>query len=870
MLGSIDEWFEKSALAMRNYLTVKALNTNIHALEFIGLMMSYLDRLRDQNNMLILDDTASYIKRIIDGSNIPFIYEHIGTQYRNFLIDEFQDTSRMQWDNIRPLVQNGCAVNDDSLIIGDTKQAIYRFRNSDSTILGHTLTATDFPDHSTRTIKGTNPEDNTNYRTAHPIVKLNNTIIPVLAANVFGLGTYMPGYTPADAVQACSDNTLPLPSRVRFIPFDKKLDDKIVATGHEVSALDTADLLSRTEPFDGKERIDYLIAEIIDQHNRGYRWGDIAILIRWNKSSPEIVKEMLKRGIPIRSGESLVLKNAPSIRLILSILHLLARAGTPDAPINSRSAQNPKTRAEARMEQALFEARYDYFIHARGCDPQTAISLALDPHTDDGAPVDADINHAIESILAEHPATLVAIIESIIEKGLVQLATVEAERDYVAAFEDLALRYGEEYDNDLNGFLAWWGLHGDKCTVPPPPDSDAVSIMTIHKAKGLEFKCVHLADFEWETITSKDKIWLDMRTGSPTNTYGIDLGLDVDPELIPPLMLYIIPGDVSKVVNLPFLPVVVDQVEKMQLDALNLAYVALTRPVNELNVYYLTPKKISNGPAADIAEAFFRSLVQLSESSATNNDALVDITPDIFNPAICALAFERDGVENPNDDSPGDNDRDPKPVFDPNDFLDIDYLAHYSSTSRGDVLSLVRVDSIVDGLDDDDDEGEDNAGDAENFHDDSQRRRGTDLHNILSGITVVDDLDAAVDAASRMYEYDETATDAYIDTIRRAITPEIAQRWFNADNDVSTEVSFFVPVDTDAPDDMGFTKRIDRLVVRPDGTADVVDFKFTAEETDRHRRQVAGYVKYVRRMLPDLRVTGYLWYIDLGKVVAVN
>lgn len=236
----------------------------------------------------------------------------------------------------------------------------------------------------------------------------------------------------------------------------------------------------------------------------------------------------------------------------------------------------------------------------------------------------------------------------------------------------------------------------------------------------------------------------------------------------------------------------------MQLDALNLAYVALTRPVNELNVYYLTPKKISNGPAADIAEAFFRSLVQLSESSATNNDALVDITPDIFNPAICALAFERDGVENPNDDSPGDNDRDPKPVFDPNDFLDIDYLAHYSSTSRGDVLSLVRVDSIVDGLDDDDDEGEDNAGDAENFHDDSQRRRGTDLHNILSGITVVDDLDAAVDAASRMYEYDETATDAYIDTIRRAITPEIAQRWFNADNDVSTEVSFFVPVDTDA------------------------------------------------------------------------
>ena len=105
--------------------------------------MRYIDEVRQESNALLLDDTKTLLSRIIGDNDTPFVYERMGVWLNHFLIDEFQDTSRMQWDILRPLVEQGIAPGHDSLIIGDEKQCIYRFRNSDPTLLGSQV-ASDF------------------------------------------------------------------------------------------------------------------------------------------------------------------------------------------------------------------------------------------------------------------------------------------------------------------------------------------------------------------------------------------------------------------------------------------------------------------------------------------------------------------------------------------------------------------------------------------------------------------------------------------------------------------------------------------------------------------------------------------------------
>jgi len=888
-----EQWADDTSRAMTRWLTARELNENIPSLEFIDLMMSYLDQLREADNMLILDDSSTYIKRIIGGSNVPFIYEHIGTEYRNFLIDEFQDTSRLQWENIKPLVDNSHADNDDSLIIGDTKQAIYRFRNSDATILGNDLTAKDYPHPDEHRVKGNTPEDNTNWRTAHPIVKLNNAIFPVFASEAFGVNTAVNGYAPADVVQQCSPQTANLPARVRFFPFDmtmraayKSGDDVVGIQTPTVSAdeplFSAAALLDRSEPLPGTSRVDCIVSEIKAQHDlRGYRWGEIAILSRFNKSADPVVKALLKNDIPVQSAESLFLKNAPSVRLILGILRLIARAGTPDAPIHRASADNPKTRAEARMEQTLFESRFDYFLHAKGYDAPEAINRALNPVDTDGAPVNASINDTIRTILDHHPSTLVAIIESILVNGLVPYSIVEKEKDYVAAFEDLALTYSEEHDNDLNGFLAWWDAHGDRRTVTPPPDADAVVVMSVHRAKGLEFKCVHIIDFEWEFTSKNEKIWLDVRPDCETNTYGIDLDLDIDPATLPPLSLFRIAFLHNDLPFSPYRGIVAEQRRKMILDAINIAYVALTRPVTELSVYFACtdagttkatgPDVARAGAAETVADALVRSLDHLVATDSSD-PLILAVDRDIYNPATGALAFDAIGTD------PGQGTGDESKIVKDDRFLEIDYLGKYLSTNRNDVNTLVRVDALEPAADESETEADVDDMDVSNDTDGEKRlfaryaeatRRGVDLHKILEGIRVPDDLDAALAEAAKSPGFDAEAVDSYAATLRTALTPRIVDRWFNNADDISTETSFFIPAaDVEAGGEERI-KRIDRLVVHSNGEVDVIDYKFTTEQTKEHRDQISRYVRCVRRIMPDAHVRGFLWYIDLGRVLEV-
>jgi len=150
--------------------SARAILKNIYPFGLLGNIALKVKEVLSENNTVLLSDSGSMIGRIIEGSDTPFIYEKVGLIYRHFMLDEFQDTSRQQWSNFKPLVENALASGNSSLVVGDVKQSIYRWRNGDWNLLANQL-ATDLSHQliSTRSL-------DTNWRSKKNIIDFNNTL----------------------------------------------------------------------------------------------------------------------------------------------------------------------------------------------------------------------------------------------------------------------------------------------------------------------------------------------------------------------------------------------------------------------------------------------------------------------------------------------------------------------------------------------------------------------------------------------------------------------------------------------------------------------------------------------------------------------
>lgn len=167
--------------AVRRSRIYRQILDSLGELEFVFIVREHLEAYLREDNALLIADSGELLKRIISDAEMPFIYERIGMNLSTLLIDEFQDTSRLQWENLKPLVANGSSEGNHSLIIGDVKQAIYGFRNSDSAILDHEVEkGKEFKDKIIS--RGHTPADNTNHRSAADVVRFNNTLFSRLAA----------------------------------------------------------------------------------------------------------------------------------------------------------------------------------------------------------------------------------------------------------------------------------------------------------------------------------------------------------------------------------------------------------------------------------------------------------------------------------------------------------------------------------------------------------------------------------------------------------------------------------------------------------------------------------------------------------------
>lgn len=525
------------------------LSTQIGKATILKRTFDAMETQRADTSTILLSDTNALLRNIISEDESPFIYERIGNRYRHFLIDEFQDTSAMQWAIFKPLLLESLSHNEsdhidnESLIIGDEKQSIYGFRNSDATMLTNLSKGREIhPDQCQST------SSKNNWRSSHAVVTFNNAFFTEVAKDDKSLADLY-----SNVVQETVEKTRKLHGRIHAQPLNS---DKKTA---EMSVSD-------------------IIDNIIEQMKRGFKPGDIAVLVRTNKLAqtfidgagelarqpiPEdcdddlrerlIERKRLLAGLKFAGEESVTLASSSMVQLVINILRFI---GASDFTLYKRNV--------SEKELALIFSNFEHEI-AKGSTPSEALSNTLAKRREgaiEALTLDADTDPDL--------LTLPSMVEKIINV-FVSDEMRQKENLFLSTLLDTVCQYCTFGIPDIRSFLSWWDSKGSGIKLSVGRDREALTVMTVHKSKGLEFPCVHYVavppknrseNYEW--IKGEHLDWINE---------------DIRPEWIP--------VSLGKwMINTPLEAIYLAHEIQNNIDEVNLVYVAMTRAVNELNIYY--------------------------------------------------------------------------------------------------------------------------------------------------------------------------------------------------------------------------------------------------------------------------------------------
>lgn len=554
---------------IRDYGTVYASYKKIldltYQLGLLGDINASMQDFANENNTILLSGTNDIVKRIIDGCETPFIYERIGMYLHNFLLDEFQDTSRMQWENLLPLVRNGLANGHDSLIIGDVKQSIYRFRNSDPQLL-HSQLKVDFSNDSIKYNEG----GSINWRSARNIVHWNNAFFQFLSKALDMDEFY------ADVEQEVSPKNEKLPGHVvvarREIP-DKKKD----TDGSNDSKTESNDNSNDNDSNFKEWAIEKMIVDLQSLLARGFKQKDIAVLSNTNREGQLAISRIMKWNIEnpdkqmkVVSEESLLVISSPAVRIVVNILKMLDRC----------EAHNEDGR-EMPMVLRRFEAN-----RSEGMDTSEAFEDAI-------VSKDEDIADYIDRLYeTSKSACLDSVVEQIIKSQLSKQMT-EENTPYLLAFLDSVVDFMSRYGSNIHHFLKWWDKVGPGLSISSPDNIDAIHVITIHKSKGLQFPCVLIPMFDWNFDQSSIE-WIETAGFKDKLPKGV---------VIPPIVP--VKRDNKRTLfDKEFKKIARSNI----MDSLNKTYVACTRAQYELIIYTENNKELG------------LQLSQFLETCRNNND----------------------------------------------------------------------------------------------------------------------------------------------------------------------------------------------------------------------------------------------------------
>ncbi len=765
------------------------------------------DMLAEQN-VIDMAETNSILHRVIGDDDAPFIYERLGSRLDHFLIDEFQDTSSMQWDNLRPLVTESMSRGNGNLIIGDAKQSIYRFRNADPSLISQKV-----PQHFPGQVneRGESKAENTNHRSLRTVVEFNNSAFHALAAHLDNGNTFFTD----------------LYANVAQYPANQDREGYVEIRCYEKGKME-ADVNNGDDSDIPPKHFADVAALIADLHSRGYNYADIAVLVRTNQEGRQMINTLVEhnknnpgRQIEFVSEESLLIAGAESVKAIISVMRLIADGSIDE----EKAAQEERAKATnswycKTLSLSLFNCRYDQLALEH---PEMSTSEIMQLIGNDNA----DCSNLESLIRSVDSLALPALVETVALRAVPQQRRVD-EAPYIAAFQDLVLDYCQRYPSDILSFLQWWDAKGCEKSISSPEGVDAISIMTVHKAKGLEYQCVIIPEFDWkQNVSDRKTEWRWVKTAPE----GLELPKELA-ALIPPMLPIETKSAMAETVHREEYQ---DYVREVRMDMINTTYVAFTRAVAEL--YIFIPEEAAKDKDEYAANALLAKLQELAQDDATD----------------CAYPLPHDMI--PKDECSTDK---PLRIGEPLTREAIARLGSKLRQSDGNAISEYYVR---------DPSGFLHFRDPESLHADSAdpdpRSLGNRLHDIMSDVVTAADLDTAI----RRRVINGTLTAGESEEARRILAeklsrPEVAE-WFASGLEELTERTILT-----GP---GRMERPDRIVVDADGNATVIDYKFGTERNDRrYSRQVAEYVTQLRRTGRYATVAGRVWYVLLDHLLPVT
>ena len=547
-----------------NINSAQSILKNIYPFGLLGNIALKIKEVLRDNNTVLLSDSGRMIGTIIAGNDAPFIYEKVGLIYHHFMLDEFQDTSRQQWSNFKPLVENALASGFSSLVVGDVKQSIYRWRNGDWNLLANQLES-----DLGHQIINQNPL-NTNWRSQKNIVDFNNALF-------WSASAYLNSWFDAQTD-------------------DPKLSDLhgIIARAYEdhhqecsmigkpegsvrITFVDSEGSKSKNE-FREKAMV-LLIEQLETVQKSGVKAEEITILVRENSEAEKIARALWERKktdaqpgciYDVITSDTLKIGQSQVVLFIVSFFRLFA------------FKESLQLRAEIL---------YGYYRILKPMMGSQEHELIIDLHElfDSNTPLPELFEQWLEADAApDFLAGLLALPLYELAVGVVDhfgLGKITGEKVYLQAFLDMVLEYGRDDYGGIAGFLEWWDAGGSSKTLNLPNIKNFIRISSIHQSKGLEYPTVFIPFCNWEIAINSSKI---------PNIWSIP-----EQEPFNRMKMVLLKCD-STLKNSVFSHDYYREMLFSIMDNLNLLYVAMTRAIN--NLYVIMPYKDDIKQLASVAD----------------------------------------------------------------------------------------------------------------------------------------------------------------------------------------------------------------------------------------------------------------------------
>ena len=499
------------------------------------------DHLAQEEEMVHISEFNKLLNNVLGDFSVPFVYERIGEYYQHVFVDEFQDTSVLQWQNLLPLIDNGLSAGQMSMVVGDGKQSIYRFRSGEVEQIvqlpeiyalpedARNAAFTQYEQNLVRNFEFTNL--GTNYRSFSNVVTFNNAFFEA---------------TIADERNAAFRNVY----KEENENYKKKVSIGQIPHKKEEGLVQVELYDAEKQPDHCSKRVEELIHEL---EGKGYGLGDITVLVRNAKLGSKVANHLNDNGIPVVSQDSILLKTSNKVQLLVNTLRYLIENN--NAPV---------------VANILY---YNYLVH-EGSHEGNLCSLfeKVQPVVKKQIPLESALGLS-DGVLGEALSKATCLYD--LCASLTRIYEMDTLDDsYLNYFMEEVNAFQSSHREGISDFLEYWEQKQEKLSVKTGV-GNAVRIMTIHKSKGLEFKVViypdAIIDLDEKLNNEPAEEWV-----SP-----VDLGF----EAIPNIDKVLFKLD-SKAELMGGKPAEHFKKEKsdVRLDNLNLLYVAFTRPKQRLYI----------------------------------------------------------------------------------------------------------------------------------------------------------------------------------------------------------------------------------------------------------------------------------------------